>query len=548
MAGLCEGGNELPGDNAGEMSPGSNTESYPAFAHIALRENPGKNLNQITCPDRDSNPGHLVSRPDALTVTPQRDRSGRPSTGRNGENIAKIKSANDEDRRKTIDEVSEQMNLSWSTVQRILTEDLHMRRVSAKFVPRLLTDDQRENRVRVCRDLKSEVQNDPNFLKRIVTGDESWCYGYDPESKQASSQWKTSNSPRPKKARQVRSNVKTMLIYFFDVNGIVHKEFVPPGQTVNQHFYLDVLRRLRESVRRKLYEMWRNGNWLLHHDNAPAHTALTVRQFLTNNMVLVPHPPYSPDLAPDVDDVKENTLAALNSIPANRDYKEWTLSEFSCVLFLCAQRLVPLSSARANSLLAPYDVFAYEEEFLYYVYDLKAAWMEACTICKDQGMHLAEILVPDEAIFLSTVLDDAGGISLDEFWIGGEWKDDNWSWTTSDVPLESDVIEVPPWINALIDEDDKTEIKRDCLAALINQNDALEYIGQNCQHAKPFVTCHRGHLQSSESRSRAIERTLERQKRADKPTLERQLRANNTNLERQKRSANITEREMRAAN
>ncbi|KAJ4438725.1 hypothetical protein ANN_14672 [Periplaneta americana] len=75
---------------------------------------------------------------------------------------------------------------------------------------------------------------------RIVTGDESWCYGYDPESKQASSQWKTPNSPRPKKAHQVRSNVKTMLICFFDVNGIVHKEFILPGQTVNQHFYLDV--------------------------------------------------------------------------------------------------------------------------------------------------------------------------------------------------------------------------------------------------------------------------------------------------------------------
>ncbi|KAJ4434297.1 hypothetical protein ANN_22849 [Periplaneta americana] len=53
------------------MSPGSSTESYPAFARIGLRENPGKNLNQVTCPDRDSNPGHLVSRPYALTVTPQ---------------------------------------------------------------------------------------------------------------------------------------------------------------------------------------------------------------------------------------------------------------------------------------------------------------------------------------------------------------------------------------------------------------------------------------------------------------------------------------------
>ncbi|KAJ4432888.1 hypothetical protein ANN_21527 [Periplaneta americana] len=82
--------------------------------------------------------------------------------------------------------------------------------VSAKFVPRLLTHDQRENRVRVCCDLKSEVQNDPNFLKIIVTGEESWCYGYDPESKQASSQWKTPNSLQPEK---VRSNVKTMTFF-----------------------------------------------------------------------------------------------------------------------------------------------------------------------------------------------------------------------------------------------------------------------------------------------------------------------------------------------
>ncbi|KAJ4432031.1 hypothetical protein ANN_20645 [Periplaneta americana] len=55
------------------MSPGSCTESYPAFVHIELRENPGKNLNQVTRPDRDANPGHLVSLPDALTVTPQKN-------------------------------------------------------------------------------------------------------------------------------------------------------------------------------------------------------------------------------------------------------------------------------------------------------------------------------------------------------------------------------------------------------------------------------------------------------------------------------------------
>ncbi|KAJ4452084.1 hypothetical protein ANN_03600 [Periplaneta americana] len=69
---VCYLASELDeGDNAGEMSPGSNTESYPAFPHIGLRETPGKNVNQVTYPNRESNPGHLVLRPDALTVTPQ---------------------------------------------------------------------------------------------------------------------------------------------------------------------------------------------------------------------------------------------------------------------------------------------------------------------------------------------------------------------------------------------------------------------------------------------------------------------------------------------
>jgi hypothetical protein len=65
-----------------------------------------------------------------------------------------------------------------------------------------------------------------------------------------------------------------------DANGIVHKEFVPLGQTVNQQFDLKVLKRLCDSVWKKRPEMWRSGNWFLHHDNAPAHMALSVQQFL----------------------------------------------------------------------------------------------------------------------------------------------------------------------------------------------------------------------------------------------------------------------------
>ena len=114
-----------------------------------------------------------------------------------------------------------------------------------------------------------------------------------------SSQWKSPMSPRPKKARRVKSNLKSMLITFFDIKGIVHKEFVPRGQTVNSGFYCEVLRRLLEKERRHRPQPWRQQTWLLHHDNAPAHTAVLTQQFLAANKIpVIPHPLYSPDLAP----------------------------------------------------------------------------------------------------------------------------------------------------------------------------------------------------------------------------------------------------------
>jgi histone-lysine N-methyltransferase SETMAR len=83
-----------------------------------------------------------------------------------------------------------------------------------------------------------------------------------------------------------------MLVVFFDDEGIVHREFVPTGTSVAAAFYMDVLTRLRESVKRKWPQKWKN-DWALHHYNA-------VQQFLAkNNIPTVPHPPYSSDLAPN---------------------------------------------------------------------------------------------------------------------------------------------------------------------------------------------------------------------------------------------------------
>lgn len=81
--------------------------------------------------------------------------------------------------------------------------------------------------------------------------------------------------------------------------GVVHYEFLQPSQTVNKEYYLSVMRRLREAVRLKRPDLWKDNSWFLHYDNAPSHIALVLRDhFAKNSTHIVPQPPYSPDLAP----------------------------------------------------------------------------------------------------------------------------------------------------------------------------------------------------------------------------------------------------------
>ena len=189
------------------------------------------------------------------------ERSGGPSASTTPENVAKVGEAIPADRRQSIHDLCEVIGLSYGTVLRILADNLNTRRISARFLPRLLSDDQKAHRVFVCRELKQQARDDPNFISSIITGDETWVYGYDPETKQQSSQWKSPNSPRPKKARQVRSNVKSMLIVFFGIQEIVDKEFVPPGQTVNDKFYCWGFEASEGGIRRKRPYKWKNSNW-----------------------------------------------------------------------------------------------------------------------------------------------------------------------------------------------------------------------------------------------------------------------------------------------
>ncbi|UYV68829.1 hypothetical protein LAZ67_6001150 [Cordylochernes scorpioides] len=182
------------------------------------------------------------------------ERAGRPSTSTTDEKINEVEKMILANRRITVREVAEDLNISIGSCHSIFMNDLGMRRVAAKFVPKLLNCDQKQHRMNIANEMLDSVRDDPNLLQRVITGDQA---------------------------------------------GVVHHEFLPQGRTVNKEYYLQAMRNLHEAIRQKRPDLWKNKNWLLHHDNAPAHTSLLVRDFLVKSYTLMmPQPPYSPDLAP----------------------------------------------------------------------------------------------------------------------------------------------------------------------------------------------------------------------------------------------------------
>lgn len=227
------------------------------------------------------------------------ERPGRPKTGLSEENIEKMREFIKNNKKSSVKLIEMELGIPQTTAHRILTEVFGFRKVNSRFVPHKLTEDQKMARIDHSKDIIKSARKDPNFLKTIVTGDETWCFKYEPETKRQSAEWRSLNEGKPKKCRLEKSKVKVMLICFYDSKGIIHKEFVPPGQTITGEFYLDVMKRLLARIRRVRPEYRENGSWTLLHDNAPSHRSRVVTEFLIkNHIIALQHSPYSPDLAP----------------------------------------------------------------------------------------------------------------------------------------------------------------------------------------------------------------------------------------------------------
>ncbi len=234
--------------------------------------------------------------------------TGRPKKTRCAENIQKIRDVLNQDKRKTVHQISAETDIPCSGVHTILKNDLNLSKVAPKVVPKLLTDEQKRFRVRLCQENLDLLRDKLDLMQTVITGDETWVALHEVETKQSSCVWipKGSRDERPQKAKRQRAERKTMLTTFFDVKGVVHTEFLPPRETVDADLYCDTLRRLKEAVRCKCPHLWGAGlpkdqprPFLLHHDNASSHTCvITLALIGESNIDMLAHPPYSPDLAP----------------------------------------------------------------------------------------------------------------------------------------------------------------------------------------------------------------------------------------------------------
>lgn len=226
-------------------------------------------------------------------------RAGRPSTSKTDVNRNTIDAMLQEDRRLSIAKIADMMHISYGSVEDIIHNDLGYRKVAAKWIPRVLHEEQMSHRVVTCQQWITRLRREPNFLDKVVTCDESWFHHYDPETKQQSAQWKHPTSPRPKKAKVQPSAGKVMHLVFFDKIGVIYDHVVPRHTTITARYYSNVLKGpLKTKMAAKRPELAANG-WILHQDNAPAHRAIATQETIAQlGIEIMPHPPYSPDLAP----------------------------------------------------------------------------------------------------------------------------------------------------------------------------------------------------------------------------------------------------------
>ena len=226
--------------------------------------------------------------------------SGCPAEATTGVQVAAVQRLVEEDGRVTVLQIAEEVGISSGNVSSILRKSLGLRKVSARWVPHMLTEEQKQKRVHWCHFMLEKFDGGrSNAVWDIVSGDETWVYCFHPETKQQSQQWIPIGQRPPQKFLRSRTVAKQMIAMFVRRAGHVATITLVTQSTVTSAWYTtECLPRVLAAVAERRPQT-RHRGLLLHHDNAAAHRAAATQDFLNGERIQqLDHPPYSPDLAP----------------------------------------------------------------------------------------------------------------------------------------------------------------------------------------------------------------------------------------------------------
>ena len=225
-------------------------------------------------------------------------RSGRPLDATDEEMCKKVRDLVYSDRRIQVEEIAQALGISHGNVSTILHDHLGMRKQTARWIPKSLSDEQMAARASVCSALLKRFRSKDDFILHLVTVDETRIHYYEPETKAQSHQWVEPGSLKPKKFKTQPSAGKVMATVFWDAKGVIMLDFLPKRSTITGVYYANLLDQLRTAIREKRWGKLSKGV-LLQQDNARVPTCKVAMDAVERNgYELIPHPAYSAELAP----------------------------------------------------------------------------------------------------------------------------------------------------------------------------------------------------------------------------------------------------------
>ena len=272
-----------------------------------------------------------------------RERSGRPRIPGLAD---RVKAFMDENPFVSQKKLAKIFVVDHKTMHTILTEDLNLVRVNFKWIPHTLSESQRRERVALAHGLLGVLASDERDWINIITGDETWVYLDNPRE----FMWQEAVLERPTKQRPTIGSKKVMFTVMWSAGGIKSISVLPPGGRFNREYFEEVLDEMAAEIRKRRPVNGTKG-MKIHLDNARPH--IVPGKIDELEMTRLPHPPYSPDLAPSdfflfgylknmlqgtsfarADELFDEVFKILHGMPRdvfNKAYQEWIKRLTMCI-------------------------------------------------------------------------------------------------------------------------------------------------------------------------------------------------------------------------